>query len=479
MSGLLSRRQFLRAGAGAAALVTLGTRAALAESASAPPAQAEALRVLGRRTLRQPGSLPFPGLRAGTDTMPGIEHIVVLVLENHSYDNVLGMLGKGDGFALDRHGRPTASNPTGTGKVQHAFHMPTTCQVSGKPSQEWEATHHQYAGGRLDGFVTSPSGPVSMGYWTEDDLPFTYGLARAFATADRWFCSALTQTDPNRRFIIAATAAGMTDDIETDPAKLAADPQQYAALLVPPPNGTVFSLLAEHGISFKDYSVGWPIVTPNLFPVPDGEIVADTPFSQFFTDAAAGRLPSFTFLDENMGVDSQENPQNMVNGEAVLSQVVHALGTSPAWDKTLFVVTYDEHGGYYDHVPPPVALAPDDIPLLLKPGEQAYDGFSRYGFRVPAVVVSPYARPGHVTHVVHDHTSILAMVERKWNLPALTLRDANANDLTDFLDLGALAARRPTFPALPKLARPGNTAARLACSRTGSGTIPPPASVSS
>jgi phospholipase C len=144
----------------------------------------------------------------------------------------------------------------------------------------------------------------------------------------------------------------------------------------------------------------------------------------------------------------------------------------------LFVLVYDEHGGYYDHVPPPPALAPDLIPPIVQLGESTYDGFARYGFRVPAVVVSPYAKRDHVSHVLHDHASILALIERKWNLPALTYRDANANDLTDFLDLTALTRRRPTFPRLPRLAAPGNTPAALACSVTGPGTIPPPGSIS-
>jgi phospholipase C len=144
----------------------------------------------------------------------------------------------------------------------------------------------------------------------------------------------------------------------------------------------------------------------------------------------------------------------------------------------MLVITYDEHGGYYDHVPPPVAIAPDAVPPILKPGEVAYDGFNRYGFRVPSVVVSPYARPGSVTHTVYDHTSILAMLERKWNLPALTYRDANANDLTGFLDMDALSEGRPTFPELPTLAPAGDTARARACSASGPGTVPPPASIS-
>jgi phospholipase C len=148
----------------------------------------------------------------------------------------------------------------------------------------------------------------------------------------------------------------------------------------------------------------------------------------------------------------------------------------------MLIITYDEWGGYFDHVPPPVAMEPDDVPpsFATNPaGEQAYDGFARYGFRVPSVIVSPYAKADHVSSVVYDHTSVLALIERKWNLPALTYRDANANDLTNFLDLDALSARSPNFtPAdVASLPAPGNTAAALACSTTGPGTIPPPGSV--
>ena len=138
-----------------------------------------------------------------------------------------------------------------------------------------------------------------------------------------------------------------------------------------------------------------------------------------------------------------------------MASVVQAVGHSPAWRKTLLVITYDEHGGYYDHVPPPPALAPDAVPPVVAPGQSPYDGFQRYGFRVPAVVVSPYAFPNGVTHTLYDHTSILALVERKWNLPAMTFRDANANDLSGFLDRQAVARRSPTFPELPPLAAPG------------------------
>jgi phospholipase C len=251
--------------------------------------------------------------------------------------------------------------------------------------------------------------------------------------------------------------------------------------LVAPAAGTVFTLLDRHRISWENYVASYPTgATPELFPLNDTvpELLHHKALAGFFTDAAAGKLPSFSFLDPNYSTQSQENPQNIVVGEALLAQVVHAIGASPLWPSTLLVLMYDEHGGYYDHVPPPAAIPPDAVPPIVQFGESAYDGFARYGFRVPSVVVSPYAKRDHVSHVVYDHTSLLAMVERKWNLPALTYRDANANDLTDFLDLKALAARQPTFPSLPSLAAPGDTAAALACSTSGPGTVPPPSSIS-
>ena len=197
---------------------------------------------------------------------------------------------------------------------------------------------------------------------------------------------------------------------------------------------------------------------------------------QFFVDAAAGNLPSFTFIDLNGTTQSQEAPQNMVVGEAILSDIVQALGSSPQWSKTLMIVNYDEHGGYYDHVPPPQALAPDSIPPNPPAGDFQYEGYRRYGFRVPSVVISPWAKKNHVSHMVYDHTSILAFLEHKWNLPALTYRDANANNMLDFVDLEALRHGRMNFPSMKELnlSPPGNTTAALACSFTTEDVFPPP-----
>ena len=431
----------------------------------------------------------MPSLPIGTDTLPGIDHIVILMLENHTFDNLLGMLGRGGGFTLDAQGNPTATDPYPDGRIQHAFHMPTTCQLHARPSNEWAASHTAFDGGKNDGFVrteVSPSTPqivggVAMGYWTGADLPFTYSLASTFPIGDRWFSSALAQTDPERRYLIAATSSGMTDDISLDVQHPSLATALADADLLAPTTRTIFNELDLYRISWSNYVVSWPTgATPNLYPEQDGltEILHKKPLSAFAGDAAAGALPQVSLIDPDYGTQSQENPQNIVVGERLLSDVVHAVGSARSWGKTMLVVTYDEGGGYYDHVPPPAAVAPDLVPPVVRPGESRYDGFRRYGFRVPAIVVSPYAKRDYVSHVVYDHTSILAMIERKWNLPALTFRDANANDLRDFLDLPALAARTPTFPALPALAAPGDTQAALACSNTGPGVVPPPGSIS-
>ncbi|MGE5290148.1 MAG: alkaline phosphatase family protein [Micromonosporaceae bacterium] len=464
-AGGVSRRSLLRAG-------VLGAAAAGAAGLGAPGLGGSARAATpgwDRGHVRQPGSLPYPGLPEGTDTVPQIEHVVVLMMENHSYDNHLGMLRRpgADGFRAGRGRRPLATNPYADGRIQHAFHMPTTCQLSGHPAQDWLNSHIQFAGGRLDGFVESGSGPVSMGYWEREDLPFYYSLASAFPIADRYFCSVLGQTYPNRRYLLAATSIGQVNDT-------------LPALSDYPANGTLFDRLDAHGITWKDYySAPLPGTTlpgasvllyPPLFFKDTSKVV---PITQFFTDAAAGTLPGYCLVEEDFDTQSEENPQNIARGEVFAASVVNAVINGPAWDRTLLIWTFDEHGGYYDHVPPPRALPPDSIAPQVS-ADQVYDGFGRYGFRVPCAVVSPWARRRYVSHRVYDHSSICKLVETKWNLPAMTYRDANAHSMLDMLDL-----RRPAFAEPPPLAGPllATDPGAVQCDVTGPGTIPPPGSV--
>jgi len=193
------------------------------------------------------------------------------------------------------------------------------------------------------------------------------------------------------------------------------------------------------------------------------------PIDEFFSDAAKGTLPAFALIDPNFASNSEEDPQDVQAGDAQLAQIVHTLFESPSWPHVLMLWTYDEHGGYYDHVSPPAAPVPDDIPPSITVPPDEPGTFGRYGFRVPAAVISPWARPNHVSHLVYDHTSVLAFLERKWNLPAFTYRDANANDLSDFIDLSS----KPAFLTPPDLPTPRESAVLAECRLNGPGTIPP------
>jgi len=482
--------------------------------------QREVQRLTRRRAGVQPRPLPQKDRPAGTDLLPQIRHVVVLMMENHSYDNYLGMLqGRGEGFPLGADGQPEVVNRGADGRPVRAFHLASTVQRRGIPSQSWHASHLQLGDGQCDGFVTSAqkvqsqarsgtaadevdttaeAAKTGMGYWCERDLPFYYGLARTFPLADNWFSSCLGPTFPNRRFLIAGTAHGLIDDSPYD-------------LLDYPPAGTIFDMLTTHGISWANYhpvageQPRWkhyarhrrklarrrmmslrrqlPNVadsvqkdmqfTADLFPLGIGRYMQHVHGTdQFFADAAAGTLPAFSIVDPDFDTYSEENPQDIRKGESFAAEVINAVLHGAGWEHSLLIWVYDEHGGYHDHVPPPAAVSPDDVegrsmigspttlerllrpvfPRLVKTKENLNQGpqrYDRYGFRVPAVIVSPYARPGYVCSEVLDHTSVLRLLEEKWNLPALTARDAAANTPLSALDFtSAPAFQKP--PSLPE-----------------------------
>jgi phospholipase C len=444
----ITRRSLLRrGGALGAALAVPGLR----DLAAAPGALAATAR-------RAPGSLPFPSEKPGTvnAAMP-FDHIVVVMMENHSFDNLLGALPvsgqpQADGLTF-AHGKPTDFNLAANGSRVVSFAAGSTAQGP-DVTQTWDATHEQVNGGRMDGFVKQSGTTQPMSYFPPSVLPFAYDLATTFTVANRWFCSAPCQTYPNRRFLMAGTAYG---DIATSTSTLS-DP--------PPPNGTIFDQLQAHGVSWRNYFTDLP-QTAIIPSVIEKYPLHLAPMARFFADCALGALPAVSFVDPEFGVVSdigsplaslpaladiatgletvggdQEANQDMYYGEAWAHSVIEAVLRSPAWSRTLLVYTYDEHGGYYDHVPPPAAIAPDSIAPQLAAGD-APGGYTIYGPRVPAVVVSPYSKPNGVTDVVHDHTSVLATIEAKWNLPALTYRDANATTVMDFLDVERAAFRTP------------------------------------
>jgi phospholipase C len=448
----ISRRDLLRFG-GALGVATAATAAGLSRSQSA-----------GATTLRRPDSLPFPKRPAGSvDTSLPFDHIVVVMMENHSFDNYLGMLPqagtrRADGFTF-KHGKPINSNPSSGGPVT-VFPFATTAQMP-SVSQDWNATHRQIDAGRMDGFVFGNGGSTqSMGYWGPDVLPFAYSFASTFTVGNRWFCSAPCQTYPNRRFLMAGTAYG---DIETSTSTIN---------FTPPPSGTIFDRLSAYGVSWRNYFTDLPqtAIIPSIIKKYPANL---SPIGQFFSDCALGTLPQVSFVDPEFGAlgevgaplttvpgftklgslvsatgGSEEDPQDLTYGENWAYQVVNAVLRSPKWGRTLLVYTFDEHGGYFDHVPPPAALAPDNIPPNLT-STDVPGTYELYGPRVPAIVASPFAKPNGVTNVVHDHTSVLATIEAKWNLPALTYRDANAATLADFLHPG-----KESFAEPPTMAKP-------------------------
>jgi phospholipase C len=426
------------------------------------------------------------------------------MMENHSFDNYLGTLGRGEGFPLGDDRFPAGENPDAAGTMIRVHHAGSTTQAQGNPCQSWSASHAQWAGGKMDGFVTSTEQgaggdkAVPMSYWTGQDLPFYHGLARTFPLADHWFSSCLGPTFPNRRFLLAGTANGLMDDLPVN-------------LLDRPRAGTIMDMLARHKISWVNYRpaasdqselrrymryrrrrrrhhlahLGRPLrasmevqrdlqFTSALYPLGMAGYMAHVrSIEQFFADADSGRLPSFAIVDPDFHTYSEENPQDIRKGESFAAEVIKRVMHGPAWADTLLIWTYDEHGGYYDHVAPPAAVPPDDVPghsrvahpsvlrSLLKvlfPGyvrhaEELVAGpnvYDTYGIRVPAVIVSPYARPGCVLSEIFDHTSVLKLVEEKWNLPALTRRDAAATSPLGALDLTA----PPAFLTPPKLPAP-------------------------
>jgi phospholipase C len=448
-------------GAAAAGALAAGTE--VVDTALTTPAGANNARARSEvppsepplRTVLRPGSRPNPGEPAGTDQVPEIENFIVVMMENHSFDNVLGMLGRGDCWPLGTDGRPTVVLPDGHGNLVRAFHMPSECQTNGV-GQNWNLAHHSLANGNR-GFVEGSTGEA-LGYFHGDDLPFTWDMARTFPIADRWFSSLLGQTDPNRRFLFAGTALGqIADDLNEDL----------------PPNGTIFDQLNRHAITWKDYFSSVPSIGVWLPLLSQPAIATNlTSIEHFYTDAAAGRLPQFSLVEPDYDHSSEENPQDIQFGDQFLAGIVNAVMSGPQWSKSMLIWTYDEWGGWYDHVTPPAAVPPDGVLPQLSPN-QVPGRYNQYGFRVPAGIVSPFARRDFVSHTVYDHTSVLKTLERKWNLPALTRRDANASDLFAMVDLDA----PPAFSKPPKLHAPADPTLSESCLATGPGPIPPKSAV--
>jgi phospholipase C len=390
--------------------------------------------------------------------LSSIQHIVTLMLENRSFDHMLGFL-----YADQGNKSPTGqpfegltgkeSNPMSPGKNVTVFQIQASDQNAyfmpgSDPGEGYSATNSQ-----LFGSVTAPTPPVAtnqgfvsdyvytlgweskktgwvlpgtvpqniMGIFTPQMLPILSALARGYAVCDHWYCSAPTETLPNRAFANAATSQGHMND-------------NTKSFTVP----SIFGLMSDHKVSWSIYGYDEEPMTRLDFP--DTTAAADSHFGLFkdFQAAAAnGTLPSYSFLEPSWGTtgNSQHPNGDVALGEQLIHDVYYALRNGKGWNQTLLIVTYDEHGGCYDHVPPPMGAVPPDN----SEGEYGFD-FKRFGVRVPTVLVSPLIAAGTVFRVPAssmplDHTSILKTVEKRWKLPSLTARDAAAPDISAVLTL--------------------------------------------
>jgi len=274
----------------------------------------------------------------------------------------------------------------------------------------WQAREHWSI---LPGTVASQI----MGCFTPQALPVLSGLAAGYAVCDRWFASVPTETLPNRAFACSATSQGHMDD-------------KTRTFTSP----SIFGLLGQHGLTWGIYGYDAEPLTKSTFTDISRAAGGSTgQFTDFQAAATGGTLPAFCFLEPAWGSagNSQHPNYDVALGEQLIHDVYAALRAGPAWAQTLLVITYDEHGGCYDHVPPPAGAVPPDSAA----GEFGFD-FTRFGVRVPTVLVSPLIAPGTVFRAPEggaplDHTSILKTVQQRWGLPSLTARDAAAPGFGD------------------------------------------------
>jgi phospholipase C len=445
------------------------------------------------------------GLVAGnTDSnLQSINHIIFMAQENRSFDHYFGAMRQYwaannipdqsfDGLPQFNPASGTAPllgpAPTNPGcdsafpppsdctedsnsPAVASFHMISMCVENPSPSWnedhvDWNLSDPLSALATLDGFVytaahdartnqppfTDVAGVRAMAYYDATDLPYYYFLASNFATSDRWFSPTMSRTQPNRMYMIAGTSAGHV----------------YPLTQGTLSNPTIFDVLQSAGISWKVYVTDLEYATP---PVNDSTLTYFAtaskypqnmvPVSQYLSDVQNGTLPSVAFIDpgydsgrdEHPGLDDGAPGGSVQVGAQYVSTLINALMQSVSWQDSVFILTHDEFGGFYDHVAPQPAVSPDGVkPSDLLPGDICTKGtgptcdFVYTGYRVPLVVISPFTKKNYVSHTVADYTAWLKLVETRFNLPSLTQRDAAQMDMTEFFDFVNVPWQVPPTP---------------------------------
>ena len=377
--------------------------------------------------------------------LSNLRHIIFLVQENRSFDSYLGRLGQyrvNRGYSSNVDGTPlNATLYTSNGGAVHPFHYLTVCTEGLTPS--WDESHVDVNGGLMNDFLLTgvpsnidPYNTRALGYYDWTDLPYVYALAFNFASSDRFFSPVESNTLPNRMYLFAGTSFG---HVYPD---------------TPPSGGwtqpTIFDRMDQAGVSWRyyyqdntTYLTQWSTYSRDASKV--------VPISQYYTDLQnESTLPSVIFIERASSAGLDEHPgQNIQKGAADVAHIVNALLTSPSWRSSAFILAFDEGGGLYDHVVPAIEMKPDNIAPMTHSGDLPGD-FAHSGFRVPMVVISPWAKPHYVSHTWRDLTSILRLIEVRFNVPSLTARDASADDMMEFFNFSSPAwMTPPSLPAQP------------------------------
>jgi phospholipase C len=357
------------------------------------------------------------------EALANVEHIIVLCMENRSFDHFFGARQLVEGQSDIAGLTGSESNPDGLGNEIVVAKLDN--YEPADPPHQWEEVHAQWNEGALDGFVTQQIAVNGeslahevMGYHTRADIPILYALADEYTLCDHWHCSLLGGTWPNRYYLHAATSNGRTSN----------------APALPLPT-TIQDVLDDAGISNNNYygDVPWKW---GAFPVV-GFAGTDS-FDEFFMRLDEGTLEQVVIIDPSFTSNDDHPSHSIELGQALINTIYQALAQSQYWEKCLLIITYDEHGGFYDHVAPP--LTPDAN------GPE----YARQGFRVPALVIGPHVRKGCVVHEIFDHASFAATVTRKFGLPELNERAAGVKDLAICIDPSTIDNPQPPAP-LPKV----------------------------
>jgi phospholipase C len=388
----------------------------------------------------------------GVGSITAVKHIIWMLQENRSFDTYFGKMNdyrKSIGLPTDVDGLPANASNDGIA----AFHLLTMCTENTSPF--WNESHINYNKNNPtsntplnDGFVKAAvqfaaanklhdtTGKRAMGYYNARDLPYYYFMASQFAISDSWFAPISSNTNANRHYTYAATSSGHV----------------YPWSGAPDTHKTIFDLLQTAGVSWKIYAAQPLLSTFYEFAIAQSAADHIVSIDQYFTDLTNNKLPEVVMIET---AALNEHPDNNIQqGAAYASTVINALMNSSAWTDSVFFLSYDEAGALYDHVAPLETVAPDNIaPTDLKSSDICSSGctgsaagFTRTGFRVPFIAISPFSIPHYVSHTPADHTAVLKFIEKRYNLPNLSQRDAAQPDISEMFNFADSPNLTPPTP---------------------------------